>query len=86
MNGTQCIENQKVVEFLLVPFLAQHIKKHMHHHANQMVYVKLKKPIDFINPMQPYWAMGQLLVSSHETDEGLTGYTLSEASAEVYKF
>ena len=80
------VENQKLVEFLLVPFLEIHVKEHMHHRANQMIYVKLSKPMDFVNPMQPYWAIGQLLVESHETDEGLAGYVLVNASAEEYKF
>ncbi|NRB42875.1 MAG: DUF3299 domain-containing protein [Pseudomonadales bacterium] len=75
-----------VSEFILVPFLEEHVKTHMHHEANQMIYVKLNKGFTVTNRYQPIWVQGKLSLQSQHSDEGLTGYTLTQASAEPYKY
>ena len=75
-----------VSEFILMPFLKHHVKVHVHHEPNQMVYVKLSQPIEVTNPYLPIWASGQLLLESVDTPEGHTGYTLEKASIEEYLY
>ena len=75
-----------VSEFILMPFLKHHVKSHVHHEPNQMVYVKLSQPIKVTNPYLPVWASGKLLLEPVDTPEGHTGYTLKKASIEEYLY
>lgn len=75
-----------VSEFILMPFLKFHVKAHIHHDPNQMIYVKLSQPLEVTNPYSPIWASGQLLVESVDTSEGHTGYTLKNAITEEYLY
>jgi hypothetical protein len=76
----------EVTEFLLIPFLEHHVPLHMHHEANQMVYVSLTNPLPVANPYEPFWVEGVITLESVETDEGDTGYHLIDAAAYVYKY
>ncbi|NRB38105.1 MAG: DUF3299 domain-containing protein [Pseudomonadales bacterium] len=75
---------RSVSEFVLVPFLDHHVKVHVHHEPNQMIYVFLAKPLEVTNPFQPIWVSGEMKLESVETDEGHTGYTLHNAKTESY--
>ena len=75
-----------VSEFVLMPFLKFHVKAHVHHEPNQMIYVKLSQPLTVTNPYSPVWVSGQLLVESVDTPEGDTGYTLKNAATEEYLY
>lgn len=79
-------EENVVSEFLLVPFLEQHVTTHIHHDPNQMLYVYLEPPVAIHNPYAPVWVKGRLLVKSVVTDEGPTGYTVEQASIESYEY
>ena len=79
-------EENRVSEFLFVPFLQHHVKQHIHHHANQMVYVSLAKPLTVENPYQPLWVMGEVVLESVETDEGPSGYKIINAVTEEYVY
>ena len=75
-----------VSEFILMPFLKHHVKNHVHHDPNQMIYVKLSQPLEVTNPFSPVWASGQLVLESVDTPEGHTGYTLKSATTEEYLY
>lgn len=79
-------EENRVSEFLLVPFLEHHVKRHVHHDANQMVYVSLAKPLTVENPFQPLWVMGEIVLESVETDEGPSGYKIINAATAEYVY
>ena len=79
-------ENNVVHEFILVPFLEQHVKQHAHLAANQMIYVSLDQPMVVENPFEPLWVMGILSLRSVATDDGATGYSIDKARAEVYRY
>ena len=79
-------EKNIVHEFILVPFLEEHVKAHMHHDANQMIYVSLKEGFPVHNRFVPFWVKGKLTLNTTQTDEGVTGYLLSQATAELYEY
>ena len=79
-------QNNVVHEFILVPFLEQHVNQHAHLAANQMIYVSLDEPMVVENPFEPHWVMGILSLRSIATDEGATGYSIDKARAEIYKY
>ena len=79
-------ESNVVSEFLLVPFLEQHVQGHVHHDSNQMVYVYLKEPKAIQNPYTPVLVHGELKVRSVDTDEGPTGYVIEQALLEDYTY
>lgn len=79
-------EQNVVSEFLMVPFLEQHIRSHIHHDPNQMLYVYLDPPVAIHNPYAPLVVKGKLLVESVETDEGPTGYSVKAAVIEPYSY
>lgn len=81
------IYNQNTVsEFLLVPYLPHHIKQHAHLDANQMVYVSLTQPLEVDKPFNPVWVIGTMTLESVSTDEGPTGYRISNAITTEYKY
>ena len=75
-----------VTGFLLVPFLKHHVRAHIHHDPNQMVYVSLKQPLIVENPFQPVWVQGEIVLESVETDEGPSGYTIVNATTDSYEY
>ena len=75
-----------VTEFLLVPYLDQHVKRHAHLDANQMVYVRLAEPLVVQNPYKPYSVTGTIRIATVATPDGPAGYTLSQAVAEPYVY
>ena len=75
-----------VSEFVLMPFLKFHVKAHVHHEPNQMIYVKLVQPLAVTNPYSPVWVSGQLSLESVDTPEGHTGYTLNKAITKKYLY
>ena len=75
-----------VSEFLLVPFLEQHVQGHMHHDSNQMVYVYLQEPRAIQNPYLPVLVKGEMEVRSVDTDEGPTGYVIEQGLMEDYTY
>ncbi len=75
-----------VSEFLLVPFLEQHVQGHIHHDSNQMVYVYLQEPRAIQNPYAPVLVKGEMKVRSVDTDEGPTGYAIEQGSMEDYTY
>lgn len=75
-----------VTEFLLVPFLEQQAQRHVHHDANQMVYVKLATSVEIKNPYIPYWVTGIISLESVNTEDGPTGYTISSAQIIPYEY
>jgi hypothetical protein len=79
-------DNNIVSEFLLVPFLEQHVQGHIHHDSNQMVYVYLQEPRAIQNPYTPVLVKGQMKVRSVDTDEGPTGYVIEQGLMEDYTY
>ena len=78
--------NNSVREFLLVPYLDKHVKRHSHLDANQMVYVKLDEPVVIENPYIPYFVTGTIDIATIITPDGPAAYTISEASVELYVY
>lgn len=78
-------DGKTVFEFLLVPYLPQHINGHAHLDANQMVYVVALEPIVVENPYAPVWVVGAMSTESAMTDEGPAAYRLTEAIATNYE-
>lgn len=79
-------ENDKVSEFLLVPFLPHHTRQHAHLDANQMVYVLLMEPVSVEKPFDPIWVVGTLFTNTVVTDEGPAAYTISNAVITDYEY
>lgn len=75
-----------VKEFLLVPFMEEHVGRHAHLDGNQMVYVRLAEPVVVENPLIPYQVTGEIQLVTVSTPGGPTGYTISNAAAAVYKY
>ena len=85
-------EENLVSSFLLVPFLEHQAKKlgevcrHIHHEPNQMVYVSLAEAVIIVNPFQPVWVTGEMLLETAETDAGLSGYKINNAATAEYVY
>ena len=75
-----------ISEFLLVPFLDQHVQGHIHHDSNQMVYVYLQEPRAIQNPYIPVLVRGEMKVRTVDTDEGPTGYVIEQGEMEDYTY
>ena len=75
----------EVKEFLLVPYFGACI-----HYppppANQIVYVKLDKPIEIESPWDPIWAIGELKTESYESDLASAGYSMAGKRIEKYEY
>ena len=76
----------EVTEFILVPFLPQHVTAHAHLDANQMVYVYAHEPVVVDNPNQPIWVVGSMTVDSVMTDEGPAAYRMVDAVTTEYEY
>jgi hypothetical protein len=79
-------DSNVVSEFVLVPFLEQHVQGHMHHDSNQMVYVYLQEPRAIQSPYTPILVKGEMKVRSVDTDEGPTGYVIEQGLMEDYTY
>lgn len=79
-------EGDKVLEFLLVPFLPQHLKQHAHLDANQMVYVSPLAPLSVDKPFDPIWVVGTLTIDTVPTDEGPAAYRIVDAVITEYTY
>ena len=75
-----------VSEFLLVPFLPQHTRKHAHLEANQMVYAYLQEPLQVENPFDPLWVVGTISQEPVMTDEGPAAYRFVGATTTHYDY
>ena len=80
------LQGNLVSEFLLVPFLPQHIRKHAHLDANQMVYVYLEEPLQVENPFDPLWVVGTISQEAVMTDEGPAAYRFIGATTTHYDY
>ncbi len=78
-------EEGKLKDFLLVPYFGACI-----HYPppppNQIVYVKLDKPVDLESPWDPIWATGELKTESYESDLAAAGYTMAGRAIEEYEY
>jgi hypothetical protein len=77
--------DRTVSEFLLVPYLPQHVTQHAHLEPNQMVYVTLEEGFAVENPFKPVWVTGRLQLETRQTDEGPAGYSMVAASVTEYQ-
>ncbi len=75
----------KVKEFLLVPYFGACI-----HYPppppNQIVYVKLEKPVELESAWDPIWVTGELKTKFFESDIGAAGYTMAGQKIEEYEY
>ena len=74
-----------VTEFLLVPYMGAciHVPPPP---SNQMVYVKLAKPISTANLWDPVWVEGKMKTENFKTRYADTGYVMESAVTEVYRY
>ena len=79
-------DSNVVSEFLLVPFLEQHVQGHVHHDSNQMIYVYLQEPRAIQNPYTPVLVKGEMKVRSVDTNEGPSGYVIEQGLMEDYTY
>jgi hypothetical protein len=79
-------EDNRVSEFLLVPFLPHHTRQHAHLDANQMVYVYLLEPLEVNDPFAPVWVVGTITLEPVMTDEGPAAYRFVEAVTTEYEY
>lgn len=78
-------ENEsELKEFLLVPYFGACI--HMPPPpANQIIYVKPRKPLKGIRSMQPIWAFGAIVVEKNDSGSmGTSGYSMTIDRVEPY--
>lgn len=71
-------------EFLLVPYFGAciHLPPPP---ANQIIYIKLEKPLKGFQIMEPIWAYGTISVEkTNSGDMGASGYTMKLDKAEAY--
>jgi hypothetical protein len=78
-------EAEKVDEFFLVPFFGACI------HSpppppNQIIMVRLKKPIEGLGVMEVVWGDGKIRLEKVSTEIGSSGYSLSADKVEFYRF
>ena len=73
-----------VGEFLLVPYFGAciHVPPPP---PNQIVYVKLLKPVRIRTVWDPYWITGVLTVSKKETRLASAAYTIAGEKLQVYE-
>ncbi len=75
----------EIKEFLLVPYFGACI-----HYPppppNQIVYVKLEKPVELESAWDPIWVTGELKTQFFESDIGSAGYTMAGQKIEEYEY
>jgi hypothetical protein len=71
-------------EFLLVPYFGAciHVPPPP---ANQIVYVRVDRPLLGIEAMEPVWVYGELRIEASDTDMGHAGYSLRADRVELYE-
>ena len=72
-------------EFLLVPYFGACI------HTpppppNQIVYIKMKKPVEIINIWDPYWIIGTMETDDYTSELADAVYQLSADKVEKYEY
>ena len=77
-------EADKVAEFFLVPFFGAciHVPPPP---PNQIVMVRLGKPMSGLSAMEVVWVYGKISVEGYENDLGRAGYTLAADKVELYQ-
>lgn len=53
--------------------------------ANQIIHIKLDKPVKGFVSLDAVWITGELVVHRTDSDMGVSGYSLQNASIEMYK-
>lgn len=53
--------------------------------ANQIIHIKLDKPVKGFVSLDAVWVTGELQVNRTDSDMGVSGYSLKNASLETYK-
>jgi hypothetical protein len=78
-------EQEKVDEFFLVPFFGAciHVPPPP---PNQIILVRLKKPIEGLGVMEVVWVYGKISVEKVNTEIGNSGYSLAADKVEFYRF
>lgn len=78
-------EGGLLAEFFLVPYFGAciHVPPPP---PNQLVYVKLQAPYELTSMWDPFWISGTLRARGFESDMGLAGYTLEQASVAPYEW
>jgi uncharacterized protein len=75
----------EVSELFLVPYFGAciHVPPPP---PNQIVYVKLAKPLSMDNLYEAYWVTGTLRVKSKSSRLGLASYSIDVQKMEIYKY
>ncbi|WP_240754292.1 DUF3299 domain-containing protein [Lampropedia aestuarii] len=53
--------------------------------ANQIIHIKLDKPVKGFVSLDAVWVTGELVVNRTDSDMGVSGYSLKNARLETYK-
>ena len=79
-------EDNRVSEFVLVPFLPHQSKRHAPLFPNQMVYVYAAEPIVVEHPYEPVWSIGTMLQQPVMTQQGPAAYRMVGAVTTRYEY
>lgn len=76
-------ENQMMSEFFLVPYFGAciHVPPPP---ANQIIYGRMKEPIEVVNIWDAFWMEGTLNIEEVENETAASAYTMSVESLELY--
>lgn len=77
-------ENADISEFLLVPYFGACIHTPPPP-ANQIIHVRVKKPLKGIRTMDPVWIQGTLQVGEAATALGAAGYSMQPVAVTPYE-
>lgn len=77
-------QSGSVSEFLLVPYFGACIHTPPPP-ANQIIHVKMKKPVEALGAMQAYWVWGTLQVVRTKSDMGNAGYRIDAVGLQPYE-
>jgi uncharacterized protein len=75
----------RISEFFLVPYFGAciHVPPPP---ANQIVYVKMTKPLKIESLYDAYWITGKMLIENKTTSLGAAAYRLEAERAEIYDY
>lgn len=76
-------EEGRTTDFLLVPYFGACIHTPPPP-ANQMVHVRLDKPVKGFQTMSTVWISGPLKVARSASEQGVSGYTMKAVAMEPY--
>jgi hypothetical protein len=78
-------DDESISEFLLVPYVGAciHVPPPP---ENQIIYVKLSKPLMTTNFWEPVWVNGDMKAQMSMTKYATAGYQLENALAELYEY